>query len=72
MSRKAQEELRLIESGMSLDKERRLITATYPIVKDPSVLTDNYKQAVAIQTRIERSVKRSGKLDKYNESYRQM
>ena len=55
MSRRVQEELRLIESGMSLDKESPLITS-YPIVKDPSVLTNNYKQAVAIQTRIERSV----------------
>ena len=72
MSRKAWEGLRLIESGMSLDTESCLITTTYPIVKDPSVLTDNYNQAVAIQTRIEKGVIRSGKLDEYNENYHQM
>ena len=41
MTKKEQEELRLMEAKMTLDKEKNVMICEYPVVKDPSVLTDN-------------------------------
>ena len=38
----------------------------YPIIKDPSVLFDNFEQAVKIPTALEKRLKRDGMLKKYN------
>ena len=48
MTNHQQEELRLIESSMVLDADRKMIVAEYPIIKDPNVLTNNRKQAISI------------------------
>ena len=72
MTNHQQEELRLIESSMVLDKERKMIVAEYPIIKDPTVLSNNRKQAISIQTRIERSLERSGQTSAYNEEFGKM
>ena len=66
MTNHQQEELRLIESLIVLDKEQRMIVAEYPVIKDPTVLTDNRKQAISIQTRIERSSEKLGQTSAYN------
>ena len=57
---------------MILDADRKMIVAEYPIIKDPNVLTDNRKQAISIQMGIEKSLKKSGQTDAYNEEFRKM
>ena len=72
MTNHQQEEPRLIESLMVLAADRKMIVAEYPIIKDPNMLTDNRKQAISIQMGIEKSLKKSGQTDAYNEGFKRM
>ncbi|OBQ35853.1 MAG: hypothetical protein AN484_26035, partial [Aphanizomenon flos-aquae WA102] len=45
---KESKELEVITDGLVLDKERRKWTAAYPFCEPPSLLIDNYKQALRI------------------------
>ena len=49
-----------------------MIVAEYPVIKDPTVLTNNRNQDISIQTRIERSLEKSGQTTAYNEEFNKM
>jgi hypothetical protein len=66
LTRKEQAELILMENNMWVNKEKKRMVVKYPIIKDPSVLTDNYGQAVKMTTSLEKRLVRDGMLDKYN------
>ena len=66
LSRKEQDELRLIEKGMYLDTEAKQVRFHYPLVKDPAVLVDNRKRVIAMAEKQEERLKRSGQLEAYN------
>ena len=68
LSKKERRELLLIRDNMVLDKEKKELKFTYPFVKDPSVLTDNRNQAIALAAGLEKRLKRNGELDAYNKA----
>ena len=63
LTRKEQAELILMENNMSVDQVQKRMVVKYPVMKDPSVLSDNYGQAS-----LEKRLVRDGMMDKYNTS----
>ena len=66
LSRKEQDELRLIEKGMYLDAEAKQVRFHYPLVKDPAVLVDNRQRVIAMAEKQEERLKKAGQLEAYN------
>ena len=60
-------ELAQIERGLSLDPVNRKWTAAYPFERDPEELQDNYGQAAACMENLERRLRKSGRLEEFNE-----
>ena len=48
---------------MVLDKKNKRLHFKYPLIKDPSVLTDNCKQAVSMAEELKRRFKKTSDLD---------
>lgn len=71
LSRRERRELQAIRDNMFLDKENKEIKFTYPLVKDPSVLTDNRSQAIALAGSLEKRLRRNGELEVYNEALKE-
>jgi hypothetical protein len=71
LSRKEQSELLMIEKGMELNEETQRVTFHYPLVKDPSVLSDNRGQAIAMAAGLERRLERNGQTPAYNAELKQ-
>ena len=67
MSRKEQEELRHIEEGMTLDRDRKVKVCKYPLIKDPNLLTDNRVKYIAMAARLEKQLERDNMLNHYNQ-----
>jgi Pao retrotransposon peptidase len=63
-------ELKQIEQGLVLDPVAKTWTATYPTVKDPSELKNNYGQALSCMLSLEKRLKRNGQLDCFNEQFK--
>ena len=71
-TKKEQEELRLIQGKMTLDKTRNVMVCEYPVVKDPSVLTDNRGQVTKMAESLEKKLKRDGSMEEYNDCLQEM
>ena len=65
-------ELKALEENTHYDREQKKVITNYPFKKDPSVLTDNYDQAVQLARGLEKRLIRSGMLEAYNEQLRDM
>ena len=70
LSKRERRELQAIRDNMILDKENKRLNFTYPLIKDPSVLTDNRHQAIMLAKGLEKRLKRNNELDAYNEALR--
>ena len=66
MMKKSQDELRLMQVKMTLDRDRNIMVCEYPVVKDHSVLTDNKRQVIKMGEGLEKKLKRDGTMDEYN------
>ena len=53
---------------MVLDKKNKRLHFKYPLIKDPSVLTDNCKQAVSMAEELKRRFKKTSALETYNKA----
>ena len=49
-----------------MDHDLKRMAVKFPIVKDPTVLTNNFLQAMKMATALEKRLKRDGMLDDYN------
>ena len=58
----------MIRENMVLDKKERRLHFRYPLIKDPSVLTDNRRQAISMAEGLERRLRKSGDLEIYNKA----
>ena len=61
-----------LEKTTEYDRENKRVIANYPFCKDPSVLTDNYEQAVQQARGLEKRLIRCGMLEAYNAVLRDM
>ena len=66
MTRREQEELGLIENNIHVDLDQNKVMFRYPLVKDPTLLTDNRSQARAMALGLEKRLKIRNELDEYN------
>jgi hypothetical protein len=48
----------LMENNMWVDQEKKRMVVKYPVVKDPSVLSNTYSQAVKMATSLEKRLVR--------------
>ena len=65
-------ELAALEKNTYYDKELQRVVTNYPFRRDPSVLTDNYAQAVQLARGLEKRLIKSGMLEAYNAQLREM
>ena len=72
MSRREQEELRLIRANLTVDRKRRKLVAKYPFIKDPSRLKDNEWQAKKMAEQLERKLTKKEGLEAYNREFQVM
>ena len=62
LSKRERRELQMIRENMVLDKKERRLHFRYPLIKDPSVLTDNRRQAVSMAEGLKRRLRKNGDL----------
>ena len=62
-------ELSAIEAGLTLDPLACTWTARYPFVQDPSILKNNFNQAVSCMMSQERRLIRNNMLDSFNQQF---
>ena len=73
MSRREQEELRLIRANLTVDRTRKKLVVRYPFVRDPSGLKDNEWQAQKMAENLEKKLKKKeGNLEAYNREFQIM
>lgn len=63
-------ELEQIEKGLSLDTVEKKWTAEYPYKTDPSVLCNNFSQALHCMKRLEKRLAGNGKIDDFNAQFK--
>ena len=63
------QELAVIEKGLTLDPVAKVWTAKYPYATDPSVLKNNYGQALACMISTEKRLKKNKQLEQYNKQF---
>ena len=56
LSRDQQEVIRLVQQGLTLDPEARVVRVRYPVNESVEELKDNYHQAMVRETSVERSL----------------
>lgn len=66
---KEQIELNMLKDSVTHNTKDKCIDVKFPIVGDPKLYKNNYKQAVAIQESNWRRLKKKGGLDPYNEQF---
>jgi hypothetical protein len=71
MSYTESKELEEIEQGLSLDTSRKKWTAKYPYNTDPSVLCNNYSQALHCMKRLEKRLIANGKINDFNAQFQE-
>ena len=62
-------ELSQIEKGLSLDVDKKKWTSAFPFKTDPSILVNNYCQAYACLSSLERRLIRTGYLENFNQQF---
>ena len=67
MTREEKEVYELVKKGMSIDEEKKLVRASYPVNDNIQLLQNNKEQAIKRAESVERSLKRHGLLEAYNE-----
>ena len=63
MSPKQALELEMMESKMSFDKTIGRWRVSYPFLKDPNLLKNNYRRVLKMQERTERKILAAGLVD---------
>ena len=71
MTKKEQEELAMIESNISIDLINQQVNFKYPFIRDVNLLHDNWKQAIAIDAKLEPRLKVKQELTDYNKEIRE-
>ncbi|PVE29960.1 hypothetical protein DC007_14280, partial [Enterococcus faecalis] len=71
LSWKENQELTIIEEGLTLDVEKKKWTAKYPFHTSPAVLEDNKSQAVAMMKKLERQLEKKKHLDAFNVQFKE-
>ena len=66
MTAKEQSELALVEECIKFNEEEKKVVFSYPYIKDVSRLQDNYQQAVAIESGVEKRLLKMGKRAEYD------
>ena len=70
VTRQESEELRLIKDSITLDEEKQVCTASYPVIKDTSAFRNNQWQAEKMAMSLEKQLGRSpGGREKYNAEF---
>ena len=64
-------ELKIIEEGLELDTAAKKWICSYPYKIDPSVLTDNYNQACAVLSSLEKRLKKRNKLSEFDAQFQE-
>ena len=67
MTKREADELALIEDNIAVDEATNTVWFQYPLIKDPALLTDNRAQAIAIETSVQKKLKKNGQLAAYND-----
>jgi hypothetical protein len=62
-------ELSVIENGLTLDTVNKVWTAAYPFNTDPSILKNNYSQAYACMSSLERRLAKYDQTSQFNEQF---
>jgi len=65
------QELQEIEKGLTLDTVEKKWTAVYPFKEDPSVMKDNYRQALACMEKTEKRLLKLGQLADFNQQFKE-
>ena len=63
-------ELAEIEKGLTLDTVNKVWTSKYPYKQDPSILRNNYCQAVACMKSLEKRLLKNNNMEKFNEQFK--
>ena len=66
LTRKDQAKLLLIEQNMWVATKKKRIVVKHLVVKNPSVLSNNYQHAVKMTSSLEKRLKRDNMLNQYN------
>ena len=56
----------MIENGMTLDREAKVIRVHYPLIRDPALLSDNRRQVISMCKGLEARLKKQEHLAAYN------
>ena len=64
-------ELKMIEDGLTFDINRKKWTAAYPYKTDPSALVNNYGQARAMMTNLEKRLKKQSMIEDFNVQFKE-
>ena len=64
-------QLETVEKGLKLDVEAKKWTASYPFTTPPTVLEDNYGQAVACMRSMEKRLAKQGNLEHFNKNFQE-
>ena len=67
MRKREADELTLIEDNITVDEATSTIWFHYPLIKDPVLLSDNWAQAIAIETGVQERLMKNGQLEAYND-----
>ena len=62
-------ELSVIEKGLTLDTVKKVWTAEYPFATDPSILKNNYSQAYACMSSLEKRLAKYDQTSQFNEQF---
>ena len=62
-------ELSVIEDGLTLDPVKKIWTAKYPFSTDPSILKNNYSQAMACMLSLEKRLDKTKQMPQFNEQF---
>ena len=72
MSLREQHEYRIMEQNVTYDDVEKVFRVKYPFLEDPSILSNNVRQAVKIAEREERKLNKEHLMDEFNEEFEKM
>ena len=72
MSLREQYEYQVMESNVSYDEVEEVFKIKYPFTEDPSILSNNFQQAVKIAEREEKKLIKENLLGNFNTEFKQM
>ena len=70
LSAKENMEYEVIRNNLTFDSEKQKWTTSYPFVTSPTVLQNNYSQAVACMKSLEAKLKKQNRLAEFNDAFK--